>query len=56
MLKKIITVLTILIGISNISIAEELIKPQSKYPDYAYLYLGADKYEKINRKINTFTR
>lgn len=54
MLKKIITVLTILIGISNISIAEELIKPQSKYPDYAYLYLGADKYEKINRKIFAF--
>ncbi len=54
MLKKIITVLTILIGISNISIAEELIKPQSKYPDYAYLYLGADKYEKINRKVFAF--
>ena len=54
MLKKIITVLTIFIGISNISIAEELIKPQSKYPDYAYLYLGADKYEKINRKIFAF--
>ena len=54
MLKKIITVLTILIGISNISIAEELIKPQSKYPDYAYLYLGPDKYEKINRKVFAF--
>ena len=54
MLKKIITVLTILIGISNISIAEELIKPQSKYPDYAYLYLGSDKYEKINRKVFAF--
>ena len=54
MLKKIITVLTILIGISNISIAEELIKPQSKYPDYGYLYLGPDKYEKINRKVFAF--
>ncbi len=54
MLKKLFIILGILICITNICIAEELVKQQSKYPDYAYMYLGSDKYEKLNRKIFTF--
>ena len=48
MLKKLFIILGILTCITNICLAEELLKPQSKYPDYAYMYLGPDKYEKIS--------
>ena len=54
MLKKLFIILGILTCITNICLAEELLKPQSKYPDYAYMYLGPDKYEKINRKVFAF--
>ena len=47
MLKKLFIILGIFIYATNICLAEELIKQQSKYPDYAYMYLGNDKYEKI---------
>ena len=54
MLKKLFITLGILLCITNLCGAEELLKQQSKYPDYAYMYLGADKYEKFNRKIFAF--
>ncbi len=54
MLKKILILFILLLYAQNISFTEELIKQQSKYPDYAYIYLGPDKYEKINRKIFAF--
>lgn len=54
MLKKLFITLGIFIFVANICLAEELLKPQSKYPDYGYLYLGTDKYEKLNRKIFAF--
>ena len=54
MLKKLFITLGILLCITNLCRAEELLKQQSKYPDYAYMYLGADKYEKFNRKIFAF--
>ena len=50
-MKKLITITAILLCIINAVSAEELIKQQSKYPDYAYMYLGPDKFEKMNRKI-----
>ena len=54
MLKKFLTILIILFYTSNICISEELVKLQSKYPDYSYIYLGPDKYEKMNRKVFAF--
>ncbi len=54
MLKKLFITLGILLCITNLCGAEELLKQQSKYPDYAYMYLGADKYEKFNRKVFAF--
>lgn len=54
MLKKFLTTLIILFCSTNIAICEELVIPQSKYPDYAYIYLGPDKYEKINRQVFAF--
>lgn len=53
-MKKLITITAILLCIINAVSAEELIKQQSKYPDYAYMYLGPDKFEKMNRKIFNF--
>lgn len=54
MIKKFLTILVVLLCAVNISYAEELVKQQSKYPDYSYIYLGADKYEKMNRKVFNF--
>ena len=54
MLKKLFITLGILLCITILCRSEELLKQQSKYPDYAYMYLGADKYEKFNRKIFAF--
>ena len=54
MIKKTLIVFVVLLCAINISRAQELVKQQSKYPDYAYIYLGEDKYEKINRKIFAF--
>ena len=34
--------------------AEEFIQEANKYPDYAYEYLGPDKFEKFNRKMFSF--
>ena len=51
---KIIIILLCIILSTNFSNAEELIRQQSKYPDYAYEYLGPDKFEKMNRKIFAF--
>ena len=53
-IKKFLIVLVIFLCTVNISYAEELVKQQSKYPDYSYIYLGADKYEKMNRKVFNF--
>lgn len=54
MRKKFLICLIVLLCAINISYAEELVKQQSKYPDYSYIYLGPDKYEKINRKVFNF--
>jgi uncharacterized protein RF_0076 len=54
MRKKFLICLIVLLCAINISYAEELVKQQSKYPDYSYIYLGHDKYEKINRKVFNF--
>ena len=53
-MKKLFIILGILTCITNICVAEELVKQQTKYPDYAYMYLGPDKYEKLNRKVFAF--
>lgn len=53
-MKKTIIFTAILLCIFNTVNAEELVKQQSKYPDYAYMYLGADKFEKMNRKVFAF--
>ena len=53
-MKKIFIVFVILLSFFSTASAEELAKQQSKYPDYAYIYLGPDKYEKINRKVFAF--
>lgn len=53
-MKKIIILTVAILCLFNTTNAEELIKQQSKYPDYAYMYLGPDKFEKINRKMFNF--
>ena len=53
-MKKTIIFTISLLCLFNTVTAEELIKQQSKYPDYAYMYLGPDRFEKINRKIFNF--
>jgi len=53
-MKKILTITAILLCLFSKATAEELVRQQSKYPDYAYMYLGADKFEKINRKVFNF--
>lgn len=53
-MKKQLIIGMVLLCLINSARAEELLKPQSKYPDYGYIYLGPDKYEKINRKIFAF--
>lgn len=54
MLKKIFITLIFLLISTNIAKCEELIKQQGKIPDYSYIYLGPDKYEKFNRKVFAF--
>ena len=54
MIKKNIIILILLLLFQNITLAQELLKQQSKYPDYSYMYLGEDKYEKFNRKMFAF--
>ena len=39
---------------NNIAKATEEIKPQSRYPDYSYEFVGRDKCEGFNRKIFIF--
>lgn len=53
-MKKLFTLTAILLFLINIVSAEELVKQQSKYPDYGYMYLGPDKFEKMNRKMFAF--
>ena len=53
-MKKFIILMTLLLCAITNTNASELVKQQSKYPDYSYMYLGADKFEKINRKIFNF--
>lgn len=53
-MKKLFIIFVILLSICASAESEELARMRSKYPDYAYLYLGPDKYEKINRKIFAF--
>lgn len=53
-MKKIIILSMAIFCLIGTTSAEELVKQQSKYPDYAYMYLGADKFEKMNRKIFNF--
>lgn len=38
----------------NISFAEDTVTQVNKYPDYAFEYLGRDKFESFNRKMFTF--
>ena len=54
MIKKNIIILILLLLFQNITLAQELLKQQSKYPDYSYMYLGEDKYEKFHRKMFAF--
>lgn len=52
-LQKGFVLFTIILCLTGgIGFAEDL--EQSKYPDYAYEYLGNDKLEKFNRKMYTF--
>lgn len=53
-MRRIFILTLILFACANLTGAEELTKQQSKYPDYGYMYLGQDKFEKINRKIFAF--
>ncbi len=53
-MKKIFIITAILLFAANAVFADELLKQQSKYPDYAYMYLGPDKFEKMNRKMFAF--
>ncbi len=53
-MKRILIITAILLCIANAAGADELLKQQSKYPDYAYMYLGPDKFEKMNRKMFAF--
>ena len=52
-------IITVIIGIyliaaaCDLSFAEELVF-NKKYPDYSYIYLGNDKFEKFNRKMFNF--
>ncbi len=51
-MKKLTALILLLnIIISNIVCADELIKPNLKYPSYSALYLNEDKFEDINRKV-----
>ena len=49
--------LLVLLALNNISVLAEKIDIQAvqtenyKYPDYATMYVGEDKYEKFNRKM-----
>lgn len=53
-MKRTIIITIALLCLFNTVKAEELVKQQSKYPDYAYMYLGPDKFEKMNRKVFNF--
>ena len=53
-MKRLLTFTAVFLCLLNVASAEELLKQQSKYPDYAYMYLGKDKFEKLNRKIFAF--
>lgn len=53
-MKRIIIITAILLSLVGTASAQELTKQQSKYPDYGYMYLGPDKFEKLNRKIFAF--
>ena len=52
--------LLVLLALNNISVLAEKIDIQAvqtencKYPDYATMYVGEDKYEKFNRKMFGF--
>jgi ABC-type transporter lipoprotein component MlaA len=39
---------------NNVSLAIDDVKLVSKYPDYAYEFVGQDKWENFNRKIFVF--
>ncbi len=53
-MKKIFIITAILLCLTGAAGADELIKQQAKYPDYGYMYLGPDKFEKLNRKMFAF--
>lgn len=53
-MRKILFITLILLTLTGSAGAEELTKQQSKYPDYGYMYLGPDKFEKLNRKMFAF--
>lgn len=42
------------LNLYNISFAEDTVTQVNKYPDYAFEYLGRDKFESFNRKMFTF--
>ena len=51
---KILITLIILLCINQLCFAAEDIRPFYKFPDYAYMYVGNDKFEKFNRKMFSF--
>ncbi|MCM1010079.1 MAG: MlaA family lipoprotein [Fusobacterium sp.] len=53
-MKRIFIITAILLSLATSASGEELTKQQSKYPDYGYMYLGPDKFEKLNRKMFAF--
>lgn len=53
-MKRILIITAILLSLASTASGEELTKQQSKYPDYGYMYLGPDKFEKMNRKMFAF--
>lgn len=55
MKNKAFAFLAVLLCLSfNQVLAEEFIQEANKYPDYAWEYLGPDKFEKFNRKMFSF--
>lgn len=53
-MRKILIITAILLSLAGAAGAQELTKQQSKYPDYGYMFLGPDKFEKLNRKMFAF--
>lgn len=54
-MKKLILIGIILcLNVNSFCLAAEEVRPFYKFPDYAYMFSGNDKFEKFNRKMFTF--